>query len=169
AGTQRPRPGRDLANRDWPQDIDADPGESLPRVRLMPLDSTGREGGRRSAVLGVIGPRPDRRRRGDVAVGADLLVEGGFHEPDVTGEYRQRHSARQKQCCRGAAVPAGGAERALDFSTSGASASLGTLSCDGLPCRGSPGALAQWQSSGLLIRRFRVRAPDAPPPPQRAS
>src|SRR6185437_15118036 len=110
AGTQRPRPGRDLANRDWPQDIDADPGESLPRVRLMPLDSTGREGGRRSAVLGVIGPRPDRRRRGDVAVGADLLVEGGFHEPDVTGGCRQRLSARRKRSCRGAAVPAGGAE-----------------------------------------------------------
>lgn len=29
--------------------------------------------------------------------------------------------------------------------------------------RQASGALAQWQSSGLLIRRFRVRAPDAPP------
>jgi hypothetical protein len=31
------------------------------------------------------------------------------------------------------------------------------------PARQHPGALAQWQSSGLLIRWFRVRPPGAPP------
>ena len=35
-------------------------------------------------------------------------------------------------------------------------------SCDGAGLAGRPGALAQWQSSGLLIRRFRVRAPGGP-------
>lgn len=39
---------------------------------------------------------------------------------------------------------------------------VGTLRAQG-PSHGGRGALAQWQSSGLLTRGFRVRPPGAPP------
>src|SRR5262249_27695586 len=43
------------------------------------------------------------------------------------------------------------------------SGEVGTLRAVALITNGRLGVLAQWQSSGLLIRGFRVRAPGAPP------
>jgi hypothetical protein len=86
-GPDRPRPDRDLPERHRPQDVDGYPGQALALVRLVELQRSRCERGRRAAMLGLRAPRPGGGGRCHEGAGSGRLEEDTVHGLDATGRY----------------------------------------------------------------------------------